>query len=396
MIKILRNAHVYAPDDLGINDILIIGNKIASIEKNIKFDINNYVDIEEIDCNGNIAVPGFIDCHVHIMGGGGEGGYSTRTPEATLTDFTKCGVTTVVGCLGTDGITRNMVSLLAKARALDEEGITTYIYTGSYRLPLTTITDSIMKDIITIDKIIGIGEIAISDHRSSQPSFDEFSKAVADVRVGGMLSGKAGVINVHLGDGTRRLDLIRKVCDETEVPITQFLPTHVNRNPELFDECVEFAKQGGYIDFTASDDPDKWEKECGEISFSKGLKRLLDEGVNINNITLSSDGQGSLPIFDEKGEFLGLGVGNSSTLLSTIKLCVKRDGIPLDQAIRSITINPAKILKFKNKGELRKNYDADICILNSDTLDIDTVISKGNIMIDKGTPVVFGTFEKRK
>ena len=72
------------------------------------------------------------------IGGGGEGGFSTRTPEATLSDLTTAGVTTVVGTLGTDGIARDMNALLAKARGLEEEGITTYIYTGSYRLPLRT------------------------------------------------------------------------------------------------------------------------------------------------------------------------------------------------------------------------------------------------------------------
>lgn len=395
MIRIIRNVDVYKPEHVGKKDILIIDNRIAAIEDNISIELNGLVDVSEIDASGKIAVPGFIDSHVHILGGGGEGGFSTRTPEITLSSLTKSGVTTVIGCLGTDGVSRDLMSLLAKARALEEEGITAFIYAGSYRLPLKTITGEIMKDIIAIDKIIGIGEVAISDHRSSQPTFDEFVRSVADARVAGMLSGKAGVINVHLGSGKRQIDLIEKVVEETEIPITQFVPTHVNRNSELFERCVQFAKKGGYIDFTGSEDPDYNEKLDGEVPFSKGLKRLIEENVSMDNFTLTSDGQGSLPIFNEKGELSGLGVGTSRSLIRAIKDSVQKESIPLEIAIRALTSNPAKAFKLKTKGRIEKGFDADICILDNN-LDIDTVLAKGRIMVQDKIPVVLGTFEGKQ
>ncbi len=394
MITIIRNVDVYKPEYIGKKDILIIGNKIATVEDNISIELNCDVEFNEIDGSGKIAVPGFIDSHVHLLGGGGEGGFVTRTPEATLSSLTKSGVTTVIGCLGTDGVTRDLMSLLAKAKALEEEGITTFIYAGSYRLPLKTITGEIMKDIIAIDKIIGIGEVAISDHRSSQPSFDEFAKAVADARVAGMLSGKAGVVNVHLGDGKRQIELLERIVSETEIPITQFVPTHVNRNPELFEKCVQYAKKGGYIDFTGSEDPDYNEKLDGEVPFSKGLKRLMEENVSMDNFTLTSDGQGSLPVFNEKGELVGLGVGTSRCLIKAIKDSVKKQNIPLEIAIRALTSNPAKAFKLKNKGKIEKGFDADLCLLDKN-LDIDTVLAKGKVMVKDKTPIVFGTFEER-
>lgn len=394
MITIIKNAEVYKPERAGIKDVLLIGDKIAAIDDHISIDTRGFAEVTEIDAKGKSLVPGFIDSHVHILGGGGEGGFSTRTPEATLSGLTTAGVTTVVGCLGTDGVARDMFSLLAKARGLDEEGITAYIYTGSYRLPLRTITGEIMKDIMAIDKIIGIGEVAISDHRSSQPTFEEFVRAVADARVAGMLSGKAGIINIHLGDGPRKIDLLRRALKETEIPIAQFLPTHVNRNPELFEECVYYAKDGGYIDFTGSEDPDFWEETDGEVRFSKGLKRLLEEGVNQNNFTLSSDGQGSMPIFNEKKEYVGIGIGKSTSLIKAIKECVFRESIPLETAIRAITSNPARILKLNKKGKIEANMDADICMLD-ENLDVDTVIAKGKIMVKDKMPVVYGTFENK-
>ncbi len=393
MITIIRNIKVYKPEPIGIKDVLLMGDKIAAIEDKIDIDLKGLVEVKEIDGTGKILVPGFIDCHVHILGGGGEGGFATRTPEATLSDFTTAGVTTVVGTLGTDGVARDMNALIAKAKGLEEEGITTYVYTGSYRLPLKTLTGEIMKDIMFIDKVIGIGEVAISDHRSSQASFEEFIRAAADARVAGMLSGKAGIVNIHLGDGPRKLDFLFRAVEETEIPITQFLPTHINRSPELFEEGIKYAKKGGYIDFTASEDPDFWEEQDGEVRFSKGLKRILDEGICLDNFTLTSDGQGSLPIFNEKKEYVGLGVGKATSLLIGIKDCVFNEHIPLEIAIRAVTSNPAIILKLKGKGKVEKNYDADICLLDEKTLDIDTVIAKGRIMVENKKALVLGTFE---
>ena len=218
MIVLIRNAAVYQPEYAGKKDILILGDKIAAVEENIKAEFSGTISVEEIDGTGLLAVPGFVDSHEHIMGGGGEGGFMTRTPEAMLTDLTLNGITTVVGCIGTDGVTRDMAALLAKAQ---EEGITTYVYTGSYQVPVHTLTGSLMKDIMLLDKVIGAGEIAISDHRSSQPTYEEFVRIVSDVRVGGMLSGKAGVVNIHLGDSPRLMDLIWRTVKETEIPFKQ-------------------------------------------------------------------------------------------------------------------------------------------------------------------------------
>lgn len=392
-MKLIRQAEVYAPEYLGKKDILVINDKIVAIEDQISGGFDQ-LTVEEIDGSSLIATPGFIDCHFHILGGGGEGGYQNRTPEVTLSQLTTAGVTTVVGCLGTDGVGRDMVALISKAKGLEAEGISTYVYDGSYRLPLDPVTDSLIKDFLTIDKVIGIGEIAVSDHRSSQPSFEEFTRAVADARVGGMLSGKAGIINVHLGGGKRQYELLLQTVEETEIPISQFLPTHANRTSELFEASIAFAKMGGTIDFTASEDPDFWEREDDEVRFSKGLKRLLDEGIGLDQFTMTSDGQGSLPYFDENNQFIGLGVGSSRALMVGIKEAVQVEQIPLEIALRAITSNPAKILKLAQKGRIAPGMDADLCLLNQDTLDVETVIARGKVMVDKKDVKVWGTFEQ--
>ena len=394
MVTLIRGAKVYQPEYTGMKDILVLNGKIAAVGENLKADFGGSVEVEEVNAEGMAAVPGFIDSHEHIMGGGGEGGFATRTPEANLKDLVMNGITTVVGCIGTDSVARDMTALLAKAHALEAEGITTYVYTGSYRVPIQTLTDSLMKDIMMLDKVIGVGEVAVSDHRSSQPTFEEFARIAADARVAGMLSGKAGIVNVHLGDSARKMDLIERVIHETEIPASQFLPTHVNRNAALFDNCLELAKEGLMIDFTGNEDIDYWETICDEVRVCKGIRRLLDMGISSDRFTISSDGQGSMPIFNAAGEYQGIGIGKASCLLKEVRECVQKEGIPLETAVKGITSNVASVLKLGAKGQLKPGFDADICLLSEDTLELKTVMAKGQFVVRDGAQQVFGTFER--
>lgn len=392
MIKLIKSAKVYAPEFLGIKDVLVVNDKIGAVDDKIEIKAEGAVDIEIIDGKGMLLTPGFIDSHVHILGGGGEGGFKTRTPEINLTDITTAGVTTIVGCLGTDGVGRSMESLYAKAKALEEEGISTYIYTGNYRVPVTTITGSVMKDIMLIDKVIGVGEVAVSDHRSSQPSVEEIKKLTADARVAGILSGKAGVVNIHLGDGRRMLEPLLEIAGNTEIPITQFIPTHMCRNPYLFEEAIRYAKAGGYIDFTTSSNPSFLEE--GDLKASKALKICLEQGVPEDKITFTSDGQGSLPMFNDKKEFIGLRVGKCITMLEEFQDSVLQEGIEMEKALKVITSNPAIALKLKGKGRVIKGFDADLVLLEEEKLEINTVIAKGQVMIKEKQIIVCGTFER--
>ncbi len=390
MIKLIKNAHVYAPEDLGKMDVLIADGKIAKLAKCIEIsDKENLV--EEIDATGKIMIPGLIDCHVHLLGGGGEGGFKTRTPEIVLSDLIAGGITTVVGCLGTDGITRNMESLVAKAYGLREEGITAYVYTGSYRVPIVTVTGSIQKDIMLIDPILGIGEIAISDHRSSSPTVEDFAKIASDARVGGILSGKAGLVNIHLGDGKDMLKYLFHMKDHSEIPMTQFLPTHANRNPELYKESIRYANEGGYIDFTTSTVPQFIEE--GEVPAAKAFVNAIEKGVLDSHMTFSSDGQGSLPLFDLNGVLKGLDVGRVTSMFSTLRELKLDFNMSLEIALKPFTVNPANLLRLKNKGKIQENCDADLLLISPEVFEISDVIAIGKWMLKDKVAVVKGTFE---
>ena len=385
---LIKNAEIHSPKSEGRCDVLLGGGQILRMEPNIRIS-RKYAEV--IDARNLIAVPGFIDGHVHMMGGGGEGGYATRTPELMLSDTIRGGVTTVVGCLGTDGVTRNLAGLLAKARGLEEEGISTYILTGHYGIPVKPLTAGIEEDLLFIDKVIGVGEVAISDHRSTQPTLEEFLKMAAQARRGGILSGKSGIVNLHLGDGPRGLSLLRRALEESEIPASQFLPTHINRNPRLFEEGIAYAKAGGFVDFTTSTAAAFLAD--GEVPCSEALRRMLEGGVDPAHITFTSDGQGSLPDFDESGRLRGIAIGRVTSLYHAVREAVQKEKVSLEIALGVITSNPAAILKLPRKGRLAPELDADLVLLDPRDLSIHSVIAKGRLLMKARKPLAKGIFE---
>jgi len=285
-----------------------------------------------------------------------------------------------------------MAGLLAKARGLEGEGISAFIYTGAYQVPTPTITGSVREDIIVVDKVIGAGEIAIADHRSAQPTRVEIQKLAAEARVGGMLSGKAGVLHLHIGDGKSGLEMLFEIVEEGEIPITQFTPTHVNRNPWLLEHASDWGKRGGYVDVTSG--VGLANAVGNAVKPSRAVRQLLSQGVELSRITMSSDGNGSMPYFDGKGNLIGLMVANQNSLLEEMRDLVRLEGLPLTMAVQLITSNVARILKlWPRKGSIQVGADADFAVLTPDVL-LHQVWARGRLMVDEGRPLVWGTFEK--
>lgn len=363
---VLNNAHIFVDRNFEQRDILTTHDKITFIQLHaIQKTLHNIPNIECKDLSDHFIIPGLIDPHVHLTGGGGEDGPKSRAPEARIDELLSAGITTAIGVLGTDSISRSLENLLFKVKSLNSQGLTAFMYTGAYRVPPPTLTDSIMRDISLIQEVIGL-KTALSDHRSSHITYAELVRLASDTRIGGMISGKAGLVHIHMGSEASKMDLLWDVLDNTDIPITQFLPTHMNRTDELLDEGKKWLKKGGWIDLTASK------------RLPKAIAELREERVPLN-VTISSDAYGSAPKFNENGSFMGMTIAKPTSVFEVIKALYFEFNWKLEEIIPLFTENPAKVLGLSKKGKIEVGYDADFLVLNND-LELRYVISRGKVL----------------
>ena len=383
-LTLLRQGRAFAPAPLGVVDILLGGGEILTIGKDLPLPAG--LPCEVIALDGARVVAGFIDAHVHLQGGGGEAGAATRVPEVTFTDLTMAGVTTAIGLLGTDATTRGLAGLLAAARALDELGLTALCYTGSYEVPPVTLTGSVRGDLVHIDRMVAVGELAISDHRSSQPTFDEFARIAADAHVAGLMTGKAGLLHLHLGDGERGLDLVRRALAETELPARTFHPTHCNRNRRLWREAMELTRRGVTIDVTA------FPAEDDAPGAAAAVAEFVAGGFDVTRLTVSSDGGGCLPAFDHDGTLLHMDVGRCTALVDALVELLAA-GHALETVVPFFTSNVARTFRLRRKGQLRVGGDADLIVMDDVGRPRD-VMAGGRWVVRDRQPIVLGLFER--
>ena len=386
MLTLLRNAELYDPAPRGRRHLLVAGERVLWTGTDVP-TLDRSLQVEEADLGGRRVIPGLIDGHVHLTGGGGEAGPETRVPPVPLSRLTLGGVTTAVGVLGTDDAVRTTAELVTVARGLVAQGLSAWCHTGGYHVPPATATGSVRLDIVLIDLVLGVGELAISDHRSSQPTLDELLRVAGDAHVGGLMSGKAGIVHLHVGDGDRGLELVREALEHSELPARVFNPTHVNRRRALFAEALAVSDRGCTIDITAfpvAEGEDAW-------SADEALVRYLDAGKDPSLVTVSSDGGGCLPVFDAQGRVTAMDVGNPSATGETLRVLLGR-GQPLERVLPAFTANPARLLRLQRKGHLRPGADADLVVLDPQG-GVAEVMARGRWHVRGGRPVVRGPFE---
>lgn len=387
LLQLLLNAEVHAPQALGRRHLLVAGGRIVWMGADAP-RLPSELGASELDLAGARLVPGLLDGHAHVTGGGGEAGSHTRVPPVGLSRFTGAGVTTVVGLLGTDDVTRTTGDLLAATRGLCAEGLSAFCYTGGYHFPPTTLTGSVRGDIVHLDRVIGVGELALSDHRSSQPTLDELLRVASDAHVAGLMTDKAGICHLHMGDGERGLDLVRRALDGSELPARVFQPTHVNRRKALFEEACELAARGCTIDLTA------FPVASGEDGYTAedALERYLAADLPTGRVTISSDGGGCLPRFDSDGRVEHMDIGRPAALAECLATLLAR-GHELERVLPAFTTNVASLLRLTGKGRVRVGGDADLLVLTADGQPSEVMLG-GVWHVQSGEQIVHGTFEE--
>ncbi len=392
MLKLIKGAEIYAPTYIGKQDILIAGDKIASVEKDLEPPTDYNCEI--IDAYGNVIYPGFLDIHSHFTGADDGQSPMGRSFDMEWQDIIEAGVTTAVECMGKHIWVRNLDALYLKALEFEKMGITTYILTGSFRIPPPTFTGQIRKDLYLIDKVVGL-KTAISDPISAHHTWRDLAAIASEVHLGAQLVSKGAITHVHVGSNPTRMDVMLEMVEKTGFDPQQILPTHVNRfEPDVIEQGIEYVKQGGVIDLSVM--MRKGEGSLTGLKTEYTVKRMLDSGCTLDNITISTDGNVPMPIRNVEGKQIGLYIASMDFLRREIRDIVTNGIASFSEALKLVTTNPARILKINDhKGAILKGYDADLVIAESvETLKIDKVYAKGKLLADNGISLFQGHFQQ--
>lgn len=375
MITIIRGAHVYSPEDLGTQDVLIVGRQIHGVGG----DYDPWAKLPgavEIDGHGKLLVPGFIDSHVHILGGGGAAGFGSRGPETSFSETVLAGTTTVVGVVGVDQEGRDLKTLYAKTKSLEFRGITAKMFTCGFDTEVT-ITGSIKSDIYLIDNVIG-AKCCVSDRRGAQTTFEDLKKAMATAALGGLLSRKAGVLHIHMGDNPSGLTPVMQAQEETGVLIKCVVPTHINRNELLMEQGLEWAKRGGVLDLTPCIFPPDFKRAT---KTARAVTDLLKAGVPVEQITISTDANGVHTIHG----FARMARNPMDLMYKEFIDMIQGQGISMTDCLKCVSTNVARVLRLEAKGNVAEGMDADLMLLDPESLEIKMVMALGAKLVENGS-----------
>lgn len=383
VLTLIQGAERYAPEPLGPGDLLMGGERVLALPAN-GTDVPVAAEAEVIDARGKLLVPGLVDALTHPCGGGGEGGFGNRTAELDAEDFIRAGVTAPVGALGTDSLGRSLEVLYGTVMGLRAQGLDAFMFTGSYRIPAPTLTGDVARDLYLVDPVIGVGEVAISDHRGAQASAEELRRLGAETQLGGILTGNGGTVLVHVGDGDARLQPLRDALSDSDLAPRVFYPTHVNRSTALLDEAAEWAVLGGFVDITVSTTPEL--VAAGDITALEALRRLLAAGAPASAITCSSDAGGSLPVYVD-GELRGLTAAQPAVLAEYLFELWSKESDLFPLALAAVTRNPAAALSLPGRGMLRAGGAASFVLLDINQRTVSDVCCAGHWLLRDGQMV---------
>lgn len=369
---IIKNASVYGTDFTPkITDIEIEGEKIKSL---------GYTDANGIDFSGCVVLPGFIDIHIH-------------------------------GCNMADATDGNPDSILKMSKWLAQNGITSFCPTTM------TLSKDFLKECFayTADAmgkeegayIHGInmeGPFIAPEKKGAQagehiidPDFDLFSEL-------------NDICPVKLVDIAPERNGAREFIAEAK-NICTVSAAHTTANYEQGKAAIEYgishathlynamngltSREAGMVGAVLDSDNVTAELICDGIHISPATLRITFRALGEDRTVVISDAMMAAGL--EEGDYMlggqrviktdaarlpdGTLAGSSTNLFEEFHNLLAF-GIPVKQAIKSVTINPARAIGVdKITGSIEQGKNADLLILSEDFSEIKAVIIKGKRVI---------------
>ena len=372
---ILKNANLItmAPDleEEFIGDIAVEGGVIKAVGKDLRFD-----GAEEIDLTGKTVIPGVIDAHCHIgmfedgMGFEGDDGNemsSTSTPELRAIDainpYDKCfeeamrgGVTTCVTGPGSANVVGGQfVAIKTYGRDVEDMVLRfpvgmkaafgenpKRVYESRHTIYTRMQIAATLRKTLTKAKEYERKLEAAKEDPSKAPDKDLAMEAMLPV----ILRELPLKIHAHRADDI--LTALR-IAREFEIRVTLDHCTEGYMIPELLKEGIRDTGAGIIIGPLLCD---RGKIELRNQSF-KAPVTLYQNGIEFAMMT-------DHPVIPE--QYLPICAGLSV-----------REGLPRYEALKSITINAARITGLDDRvGSLEPGKDADIAVFDGDPLEVYT------------------------
>jgi beta-aspartyl-dipeptidase (metallo-type) len=246
-------------------------------------------------------------------------------------------------------------------------------------------------DVYAIPKVLGV-KIALGEPRASRYADDELIDLAAQLYLTSGLAEKAAVLHAHLGLRRAPAAQLATVIARSDVPPDRFVATHVNYGPETLAAAPELARLGAWVDVTSVLGP--WSAATESVKASIAVRRFLDAGVPLAQISVSSDANASVPrIRDGAREPYWTKV---ETLPGAVADLVREEKLTLADALSLVTTNPARALGLADrKGSIAVGRDADLVVLD-DEFHARHVWARGCALVRDGQPVRRSMFETRR
>jgi len=393
-------------------DLLIVDGKIACVDKNISVD-----DATVIDATGLVASPGFIDMHVHLREPGQEHKETIRTGTRSAV---KGGFTSILAMANTNPVPDSPIVIKEILSHIKNQAVINVYLAGSVTMGL------LGENLVNINEIIEAGAIALSDDGKpvinsqimmdaliacknrvfSNPHLSPFAKGgklntpplekgergdfktynipiishcewIDEAYEGwimnkGAVSERLGLIGIPNSTEYRMVERDINLAEETDGHIHI---AHVSTAESV--ELIRNAKNKG-IKISAEATPHHFTltDEAVEIyganaKMNPPLRSREDveaviEGLKDGTIDVIATDHAPHAEYEKakglKEAPFGI-VGLETCLPLVITKLVNENHLTLFEAIKKLTVNPAKILNL-NKGTLSEGADADICIID--------------------------------